>query len=282
MPSAILPWEVKAYQNKTETDYNTILGLNPKTDKNKVQTYAHHLLPSNLSGAINVCPGAGNCKAICLHFAGNPAYMKGKHAKRFRQTVAFSIDNNNYLSLLFLAISKAIYKSKGDKVGFRLNATSDIKFESLPFHLSPDVADFANLKFKTNFEPGRYNSLLELFLGKNVIFYDYTKIKRNWQKCRELNYHLTVSFDGNDNKANHAVCRDAIKHGVNIAACFNIKKGQDLPPVIRIADKMLPVIDGDISDSRFDDLPFHAVGLRFKYPRGTKYNPEDVAKFCIL
>ena len=68
------------------------------------------MLPSDLSGVINVCPGAGNCKKTCLHFAGNPAYMKGKNAKRLRQTLAFADDQNLYLETLFLAICRAIYK----------------------------------------------------------------------------------------------------------------------------------------------------------------------------
>ena len=85
MPKAILPWKLKQFQQSTATDYNTTLGepgSNAKTEKNAVLTFTHNLSPADTSGVINVCPGAGNCKKTCLHWAGNPAYMKGKQAKR--------------------------------------------------------------------------------------------------------------------------------------------------------------------------------------------------------
>ena len=132
-----LPHKLKTYQKSGNISYTEMFGVNPKT-------YPHHMLPSDLSGVINVCPGAGNCKKTCLHFAGNPAYMKGKNAKRLRQTIAFAADNSLYLETLFLAICRAIYKHQGETIAFRLNATSDIMWENLTFDLSPDVADFAH------------------------------------------------------------------------------------------------------------------------------------------
>jgi len=279
---AHLPFKLKIFQKKHNISYLEILGFNPKTDKNEILTYAHHLLPSDLSGVINVCPGAGNCRKTCLHWSGNPAYMKGKNAKRLRQTLAFSNDNNLYLETLFLAIVRAMYKHEGEAVAFRLNATSDIQWENITFDLSPDVADFATYKFGYKFKPGRYNSLLEIFKGFNVIFYDYTKLQRNWQKCRDLNYHLTVSFDGHNNIRNHRIVRNGIKNGVNVAAVFNIKKSQPLPETVNLCGYNLQVLDGDISDSRFDDIAGCVVGLRFKKPRGTIYSKEDTANLCVI
>ena len=259
-----------------------MFGINPKTEKNNIKTFPHHMLPSDLSGAINVCPGAGNCKKTCLHFAGNPAYMKGKNAKRLRQTIAFAADNSLYLETLFLAICRAIYKHQGETIAFRLNATSDIMWENLTFNLSPDVADFAQYKFGIKVNAGRYDNILEAFLDYNVVFYDYTKLKRNWQKCRDLNSHLTVSFDGHDNIRNHKIVADGIKNGVNVAAAFNIKKSEPLPEVINLCGYQLPVLDGDISDSRFDDVAGCIIGLRFKQPRGTIYSQEDIKNFCVV
>ena len=259
-----------------------MFGENPKTNKNEIKTYPHHMLPSDLSGVINVCPGAGNCKKTCLHFAGNPAYMRGKNAKRLRQTLAFAADNDQYLELLYLAICRAIHKHQGERIAFRLNATSDIMWENLTFNLSPDVADFAQKRFGVKVNAGRYNNILEVFLDQNVIFYDYSKLKRDWQKCRDLNYHLTVSFDGHNNIRNHKIVADAIKNGVNVAAAFNIKKSESLPEFINLCGYQLPVLDGDISDSRFDDVAGCIIGLRFKQPRGTIYNKEDIANFCVI
>jgi hypothetical protein len=284
MPKAILPWKLKQFQQFTGTDYNSILGepgSNAKTNKNIIPTFTHNLSPADTSGVINVCPGAGNCKKTCLHWAGNPAYMKGKQAKRVRQTIAFSRDQNSYLEMLSVAIARALTKFEGRQIAVRLNTTSDIKWEELQFNLSPDVADFILLKFGVKLAAGRYNSILELFLDFNILYYDYSKLKRNWQKCRDLNYHLTASFDGHSNAANHRVCIDALNNGVNVAAAFNIKKSQPLPERVNLLGFSLPVLDGDLSDSRFDDIAGCLIGLRFKQPRATKYSAEDVASFCI-
>ena len=279
---AHLPHKIKTFQKKHSINYTELLGFNPKTNKNDILTYAHHMLPSDLSGVINVCPGAGNCKKTCLHFAGNPAYMKGKNAKRLRQTLAFADDQNLYLETLFLAICRAIVKHEGETIAFRLNATSDIMWENLTFNLSPDVADFVAQRFGIKFFACRAANILELFEPFNVIFYDYTKLKRDWQKCRDLNYHLTVSFDGHDNIRNHKIVADGIKNGVNVAAAFNIKKAEPLPEVINLCGYQLPVLDGDISDSRFDDVAGCIIGLRFKQPRGTIYSKEDISNFCVI
>jgi len=284
MPKAILPWRLKSFQQSTGTDYNSILGepgSNAKTNKNQTPTFTHNLSPADTSGVINVCPGAGNCKKTCLHWAGNPAYMKGKQAKRIRQTIAFSRDQNSYLEMLSVAIVRALTKFEGRQIAIRLNTTSDIKWEELSFNLSPDIADFILLKFGVKLAAGRYNSILELLLDFNILYYDYSKLKRNWQKCRDLNYHLTASFDGHSNAANHKVCIDALNNGVNVAAAFNIKKSQPLPERVNLLGFSLPVLDGDLSDSRFDDIAGCLIGLRFKQPRSTKYNADDVASFCI-
>tara|TARA_R110002020_G_scaffold332927_1_gene548362 strand:- start:78 stop:932 length:855 start_codon:yes stop_codon:yes gene_type:complete len=284
MPVAILPFRLKSFQKSTGTDYNCLLGepgSNAKTNKNLTPTLTHNLSPADTSGVINVCPGAGNCAKTCLHWAGNPIFMDNKKAKRIRQTVAFSRDQNSYLEMLSVATVRALTKFEGRQIAIRLNTTSDIKWEELKFNLSPDVSDFISTKFGVKLAPGRYNSILELFSDFNIQWYDYTKLRRNWQKCRDLNYHLTASFDGHSNAANHKVCVDAINNGVNVAAAFNIKKSQPFPERINLLGFSLPVLDGDLSDSRFNDIAGCLIGLRFKQPRSTKYSAEDVASFCI-
>jgi len=285
MPVAVLPWSLKRYQSNYSVDYNSVygsLGANLKLNKNQLPSLPHNLSPADTSGVINVCPGAGNCAKTCLHWAGNPAYMKGKQAKRIRQTIAFARDQDSYLEMLSVATVRAITKFKGEQFAVRLNTTSDIKWEELQFNLSPDVSDFILTKFGVKLAAGRYNSILELFLDFNIKWYDYTKLKRNWQKCWDLNYHLTASFDGHSNTANHKICIDALNNGVNVAAAFNIKRSQPLPERVNLFGRSLQVVDGDISDSRFDDVTGgHVIGLRFKQPRATKYSAEDVASFCI-
>ena len=121
------------------------------------------------------------------------------------------------------------------------------------------------------------------------IFYDYTKIKRNWAECRRIGYHLTASFDGWQNTANLAICRDALKNGVNVAAAFNLKKGQDLPTLAEVSTivggnslTFLPVCDGDLTDFRpSDPTGGHIIGLRFKLPHGIAYTDAEKSAFCM-
>ena len=118
---------------------------------------------------------------------------------------------------------------------------------------------------------------------------DYTKIKRNWAECRRIGYHLTASFDGWQNTANLAICRDALKNGVNVAAAFNLKKGQDLPTLAEVSTivggnslTFLPVCDGDLTDFRpSDPTGGHIIGLRFKLPHGIAYTDAEKSAFCM-
>jgi hypothetical protein len=129
--------------------------------------------------------------------------------------------------------------------------------------------------------------------GEQITFYDYTKVKHNWAECQRLNYHLTFSFDGWDNKSNLAICRDALRAGVNVAAAFNLKRGQELPqyvdgsrfnflPSDKETGRVFAVLDGDLSDYRPGDKQCgYIIGLRFKLPHGLKYSEAEKMSFCI-
>ena len=54
-----LPPLTKLFQTETSLNYNTIMGVNPKTEKNKLPTNILHLSPSNTSG-VQVCAFAKN------------------------------------------------------------------------------------------------------------------------------------------------------------------------------------------------------------------------------
>lgn len=263
-----------------------LLSTNPKTEKSKVQTYILHLAPADTSG-VNVCPGAGNCRKICLHFAGNPVYMNNKQAARIRRTLAFSNHRNDFMLLLVCAILGKLGKHSGETIAVRLNGTSDIAWENVDFTVSPEFATFCRRKFGADLPIGKRN-IFEVFNyisangGPLVVFYDYTKIKRNWPECARLGYHLTFSFDGHDNKPNLKIAASALSAGVNVAAAFNIKRGQDLPKFAYLANRKLNVVDGDLSDYRpADPQGYNIVGLRFKLPHGINYTDADKQAFCI-
>jgi hypothetical protein len=283
---AKMPTDLASMGKQFKISYRDLLSTNPKTEKSAIQTYILHLAPHNISG-VNVCPGAGNCKKICLHFAGNPVYMTNKQKARTRRTLAYAADSQRFARLIVCSILDKINKNSGESIAIRLNGTSDIPWENVDFDISPEFSTFCRVKFGHSLPIGKRN-IFEIFnclraeSGLNVIFYDYTKIKRNWAECQRLGYHLTFSYDGADNKANLKLACEAISKGVNIAAAFNIKKGQTLPPVAYIANRSFKVVDGDLSDYRpADPQGYKIIGLRFKLPHGLKYTDAEKMAFCI-
>lgn len=226
---------------------------NPKTEKGRgagYWTFILHLAPARLSG-FNVCPMATEgCKAACLNTAGRGGIMAGhgiltaadvangirntiQHA-RIRRTKLFFNDRAAFMAALVDDIAKAIRKARaaGYTPAFRLNGTSDIRWESITVGCFPNV--FA------------------MFGAEQ--FYDYTKIAN--RKNIPANYSLTFSLaDGNDAQANAA-----LNAGMNVAAVF-----RDKATVARyeasgftLAGLPVPVANGDDTDLRFLD-PRHSV-----------------------
>ena len=281
-----------AFSKKWNMPADKLLGVNPKTVKSikngDPDVRILNLAPAELSG-FNVCPGSGNCRRICLHFSGNPVGMSAKTLCRIRKTHSFYDNPQSFMELLTIAILGESFKLFGAPMAVRLNGTSDIKWEEVYFDVTAEFAAFCNRKFGVILLIGRQN-IFELFnsLGLNIVFYDYTKIRRDWAKCAKLGYHLTFSFDGWDNSANLKLCREAIANGVNIAAAFNLKKSLSLPTILEgggLVDFNLPIVDGDLTDYRPADPAGVIVGLHYKHPLGLKMGPveKDLFKraFCI-
>jgi hypothetical protein len=284
---AKLPADLSKFGILHNLNYRELLSVNPKTEKSKIQTYILHFAPANTSG-VNVCPGAGNCKAICLHFAGNPVYMNGKQAARIRRTLAYASNPKQFMLLLVCAILDKLNKHGDEELAFRLNGTSDIVWEDVDFTITPEFAAFCRVKFGRILPMGRRGNIFEMFnfmrdnTGEKVTFYDYTKVRHNWAECKRLGYHLTFSFDGYDNRSNLKLAASAISNGVNIAAAFNVKKGQPLPGKAYFCNRSLRVIDGDETDYRpSDPNGYVIIGLRFKLPHGAKWTAEQRDAFCL-
>ena len=283
---AIAPSDIKAIDRDFQVNYRNLLSVNPKTEKSAIQTYILHLAPAETSG-FNVCPGSGNCAKICLHFAGNPVYMTAKQSARIRRTEAYFSDSKRYMRLIVCSILDKINKHKGEPLAIRLNGTSDLAFENIDFYIDAPFALFCRVKFGAILPLGQRN-IFEIFnfmrenTGENVIFYDYTKIKRNWAECKRLGYHLTFSYDGADNHSNLKLAVDALNNGVNIAAAFNIKRSQPLPDSAILFQQSYKVVNGDLTDFRpSDPMGQTIVGLRFKLPHGIKYSQAEREAFCL-
>ena len=222
---------------------------NPKTLKGESKgymTFIMHLAPGSLSG-FNVCPGASDgCLFSCLNTAGR-GHMKGIQDARIRRTRLFFEDRPTFMAMLVDEVSKGIRKAerKGLIPVFRLNGTSDIRWETVPVSVVGGQD---------------YPNIFEAF--PHTQFYDYTKLAN--RRNIPANYHLTFSRS----ESNDHLLSQAIGNGMNVAVVYNVKKGQSLP----MSDRShfsggfgpLPIVDGDETDLRFLDRDGCIVGLRAK------------------
>ena len=123
-------------------------------------------------------------------------------------------------------------QSKGLKPLVRLNGTSDINWENIPFE--------------------SYNNIFEAF--QNVQFYDYTKNAN--RKDLPSNYDLTFSYSGVNSFAPYV--DKAQSKGMRMAVVF--RKESSIPSVF----KGIRVVSGDNSDVRHLDDQGVIVGLYAK------------------
>lgn len=259
---------------------------NPKTAKGAklgYWTFILHLAPASLSG-FNVCPMATQgCKAACLNTAGRGGIANSKglltydelssgtgrtnaiQLARIRRTRLFFEQRNDFMALLERDIVRAI--KLADKAGFtpvfRLNGTSDIRWETVPMHRK----HFRYEKDGQHFEGVNYvqfSSTMAAF--PDVQFYDYTKLAN--RKNVPPNYKLTFSLaDGNDTQA-----LTALQNGMTVAAVFRDAKTvamyQEVGFALGEPNKgkawCFPVVNGDDTDLRFLDPPGVIVGLYAK------------------
>ena len=171
--------------NKGSQGFRLLTPGNPKTEKGRAQgywTFIMHFAPADLSG-FNVCAlSTAGCRKACLNTAGRGGIKAGtgilsynqvkrgirneiQRARRLR-TRAFFQFRAEFMQELAKEIAKAILKARraGYIPVFRLNGTSDIRWESVP------VAGFPNI----------------MSLFSDVQFYDYTKLAQSQEHPGEL------------------------------------------------------------------------------------------------
>jgi hypothetical protein len=201
---------------------------NTKTVKGEAlgyQTYIMHLAPARMSG-YQVCPMASTgCASACLNTAGRGRFTRTQEA-RVRKTKWFFEDRASFLAALVKDIEAAIRKSKRENFipVFRLNGTSDIRWETVPVM--------------------HHQNIMALF--PQVQFYDYTKLAN--RTLLPKNYHLTFS-------RSEVNAQELVTMPLNIAVVFNT-----LPATYMGRE----VIDGTETDLRFMDAPNVVVGLLAK------------------
>lgn len=220
---------------------------NPKIEKGigkvGVMTFPMHLAPAKVSG-FNTCANSSPaCEDACLDKAGNPISFATKMQARINRTLAFYKARPLFLRLLKLEMLAAISKAKkaGFAPAFRLNATSDIRWESVRFEDGQSVIEFA--------------------IENGAEVYDYTKHTN--RRNAPAGYHLTFSWAGD----NEARAIEAFNNGLNVAIPFSTKRNQALPAYFKLGDSWVPVFDGDNDNGDFRPLDptGHIIGLRFKF-----------------
>lgn len=200
-------------------------------------TFILHLAPNTLSG-YNTCPMASlGCKAGCLNTAGRGIYTRTQDA-RIRRTKLFFENRAEFMDMLVEDILAGIRKAErmGMTPVFRLNGTSDIRWETIP------VSDWNILGEVV------HPNIMSMF--PDIQFYDYTKLVN--RVGLPHNYHLTFSRSENNDLAVEV----AIKKNMNVAIVF----AGDLPKTW----KGIPVVNGDEDDCRFLDRKNAIVGLKAK------------------
>ena len=217
-----------------------LVTVNPKLEKvddgDPYLTAGFQGAPAWASG-YNTCAGANNCAVICLFLAGHGQrhmVQDGKHIvwiARIIRTILFYEYRDQFMAQLVKEMQAFKRKAarKGYRTAYRPNVMTDIDWVKL----GPAI-----------FEQG---------MDK---IYDYAKVLKRVDYHSD-SYHITLS---RQETTSDQLVIDTVKRGINVAVVFNVKKGQPLP-----ADYLgLPVLDGDLTDNRFNDPAGHIVGLRVK------------------
>lgn len=232
---------------------------NPKASKCVAHGWLptfHHLAPADLSGRDVCSHRSAGCTAACLHTAGNPQWQSGKDRARIERTRLLFADRTAYVDRLIAELREHVVRAKrrGLRPCARLNATSDLRWESI----APRI--FAELP--------------------EVRFYDYTKVPNRVGSSKlPENYYLC--FSRSELTSNHRECARVLESGGNVVAVIadrGISRFKELHPMPRRHDGYR-VTDGDKHDLRFKDSPgwtfLRAKGLARSDRTGFAINLTD-------
>jgi len=222
-------------QNKRKNVNYLSVGEDTKTIKGEKFGYLTGILymaPAQVAGGRNMCPfSTAGCRAACLYTAGRGGFNSVQQG-RIRKTLEFQADPKKFCELIVKDIKSLIIKAanKGLTPAVRLNGTTDIEWEKY--------------------------GIMEQF--PDIQFYDYTKWPCGKRMSLPKNYHLTYSFSEKPRAGLDSVGWKM--RGVNTAVVF----WGGLPKTFLINTTDLPVIDGDLSDLRFNDPKGVVIGLKAK------------------
>jgi hypothetical protein len=212
-----------------DPDSNLKLHKTGYSDSKLSVVYGLSLMPADASGIDACIWRSPECTSACvLVTAGNSTFPSVRKARTVK-TLFLQAYPQDFVLLLAEEIRRAAAKHGG--IAVRLNVASDLRWE----RIAP-----------------------QLFELENVTFYDYTKAPRSQRDQLGGRYHLTFSVS--EKAASEGEALRWLEDGGNAAVVFATKKGAALPETWH----GFPVLDGDVTDARHEDLPSAVVGLRAK------------------
>lgn len=229
----IEPAILDGIQNRYNKPLLTMAQASAKLSKNEVKSFILYLAAaSQNSFNINICPKASDgCTKSCLFTAGRGKFNNVKTA-RIQKTDFMLFEPGKFYKKLAAEIMYQSTLAFNKKIAFRLNGTSDINHYK-------QLKRYANLDINT--------------LPNNIIFYEYTKNLNMAKSIKKEFSRVHITFSKSENNLNE--CLQALEAGFNVAAVFN-----KLP----LSYAGYPVINGDLSDERFNDETGVIVGLKAK------------------
>lgn len=208
-----------------------LLTTNTKIEKSNAsgvyESVIMQLAPSITSGH-NTCPmaKANGCAEGCIFYSG---YGKFKNVQegRIKKTKFLFEHRNEFIKQLHNELVNL--KKRADKKNkipvCRLNGFSDLSWHDV-IKQHPDIQ-----------------------------FYDYTKVRKHWERARDIkNYHVVFSHGNAPTSLKNSI--EILKDGGNVAVVFKNK----LPAKWN----GYRVLNGDIDDLRFNDPAGYVVGLKEK------------------
>jgi len=201
---------------------------NYKLNKSDIPTVSWTGSPAR-TGFLNACTNSTiGCRHVCIRYTGRLDIPQAQLAGMAR-TEFLRLHPSAAVSLIHW--ETVLASKRHERVGRRLNIVTDLRWDEwVPWLLSesPD----------------------------NVDTYDYTK---HWDRDPTPAERYRLTFSASEHHGPDDI-RAKIGTGANVAVVFGVPKGYDYPTHWH----GMPILDGDISDLRYDDPSGHIVALYAK------------------
>jgi hypothetical protein len=192
---------------------------------------------------------AGDCRGPCLVSSGHMALDGAVEARADRLALLLK-DPALYFEILSREL-KALQKRakrKGIKTAGRMNGTTDLDWSRIQFNGKTIFQHFPR-----------------------IAWYDYTKNPKLAENYISAGISVTFSWY---KRADTSTVLSLLDRGVNVAIAYKDR----LAETQKIGGRSVPVINGDQSDLRFEDVRGVVVGLKYKFATMSKNSAEINAR----